>query len=415
MEVNKTDKEIFGTDEPTRIRTKGRPKVNEDLARRLFEANKYTTGQIAGQLKCHPETVRRLRRKMEKAGTLEVVTDIRTKNFVEADFDQECKNAKGTSFLEYMATKRAKPRKVFNFCRKVWDKTWGKPSLVRVRNQDDVLGDELCLKFLKVWTDPIHNERNRDRKKQIRPLFEFLNRDDLNTKYLTMRQSRDPRGVKKIPEINSPKFPLLFIECLEEMEKMHDEYGAGIRFKLCTQMRTGDRKAQRAFFGIRVGTDGKSYAYIESPDVWQIHVLEKQGNQWDMTWLPRKVREEVYDLAITRENGEPLWQMSIAKFRKAWGEVTKRIIGRKLDLHDLRKISLTWFYVCGLPLEVATRLNVGWKDMSTADRHYIDIGAMLKFSVREEYVKNIPAWFKDGLDDYIRRDPDKLIALLHVK
>ena len=134
-----------------------------------------------------------------------------------------------------------------------------------------------------------------------------------------------------------------------------------------------------------------------------------------MSWLPRKVREETYMLSRLRKDGDPLWGFSKDKFLKAWGDITERIIGRRLALHDLRKISLTWFYVCGLPLEVASRLNVGWKDLSTADRHYIDIGAMLKFSVREEYVKNIPAWFKDGLDDYIRRDPDKLIALLNVR
>ena len=415
MEVNKTDKEIFGEDEKTRIKTKGRPKINEDLARRLFQANKYTTKQIANQLNCHPETVRRLRRRLEKEGVLEVVTDIRTKNFIEADFDQECKNAKGTSFLEYMSTKRKKPRTVFNFCRRVWAHTWDKPSLVRLMDDSDSLGDQLCLKWLAEWTDAENNERNRTRKKLIRPLLAFLKRSDLNDQYMTMRQSRDPRPVKKIPEINSPQFPLLFVKCLEEMVKVHDEYGAGIRFKLCTQMRTGDRKAERAFFGIRVGTVGKSYAFIESPDVWQIHVLEKQGNQWDMSWLPRKVREEIYMFSKTKNNGDPLFGFSKKKFRKAWGEVTLRIMGRKLDLHDLRKISLTWFYVCGLPLEVASRLNVGWKDLSTADRHYIDIGAMLKFSVREEYVKNIPAWFKDGLEDYIRRDPEKLVALLNVR
>ena len=297
MEANKTDSQIFGTEDQIRVKTKGRPKVNEDLARRLFEANKYTTGQIATRLKCHPDTVRRIRRRLEKAGVLKVVTDIRTKNFVEADFNEECKNAKGTiGFLEWLATKRDKPRKVFNFCRRVWVGTWDKPSLVRVRDENDPLGDELCLKFLKDWTDPVHNERNRDRKKQIRPLFKFLGRGDLNDEYMAMRQSRDPRPVKKIPEINSPTFPLKFIECLKEMEKIHDEFGAGIRFKLCTQMRTGDRKAQRAFLGIKVGTEGKSYAFIESPDVWQIHVLEKQGNQWDMSWLPRKVREEIYML-----------------------------------------------------------------------------------------------------------------------
>jgi len=45
----------------------------------------------------------------------------------------------------------------------------------------------------------------------------------------------------------------------------------------------------------------------------------------------------------------------------------------------------------------------------------MDIGAMLKNSVREEYVRNIPAWFKNGLEDYIRRDPDKLAELLRVR
>ncbi|MBA7491585.1 hypothetical protein ES702_02133 [subsurface metagenome] len=415
MDEGKTDSQIFGKDEITRIATKGRPKVNEDLARRLFQANKYTTGQIAKQLKCHPDTVRRIRRKLEAAGILEVDKDIRTKSFVEADFDLECTNATGTSFLEWLTTKRKDPRRVFNFCRKVWDKIWNKPSLVRVMDKDDQIGDQVCLKFLMEMTDTTHNERNRDRKKFMRPLFKFLGRSDLNDKHLTMTQSRDPRSVKKIPEINSPIFPLKFEECLFAMEKIDPAYGQAIRFKLCTQMRTGNRKAERAFFGIRVGSEGKSYAYIESPDVFQIHVLEKMGQEWDISWLPGKVRNEVYDLSKTKKTGEPLWDMSVKKLRKAWGDVTERIIGRRLDLHDLRKISLTWFYVCGLALEVATRLNVGWKDLSTADRHYMDIGAMLRHSVREEYVKNIPAWFKDGLEDYIRRDPDKLIALLNVR
>ena len=100
---------------------------------------------------------------------------------------------------------------------------------------------------------------------------------------------------------------------------------------------------------------------------------------------------------------------------KAWGDITERIVGRRLNLHHLRKVSLTWFYVCGLRLEIATRLNVGWKDLSTADRHYMDIGAMVKQSFRDEYVKNIPAWFKDGLEDYIQRKPEVLAALLTVR
>ena len=407
----RTDNEIFGPDEVKRVTTKGRPKVNRDLARRLFEADKYTTKQIATQLTCSEETVRRVRRELEAEGTLEVVTDIRTANFVEADFDAECKNAVGISFLDLLASKRKNPKKVFNFCRKVWN-MWGKPSLVKVMNPDDPLGDQLCVKFLTVFDDP---DRSRDRKKLIRPLFKFLRRGDLNDNYMSMTQSRDPRSVERIPEINDPGFPLKFTECLNEMEKIDPNFARAIRFKLCTQMRTGNRKAERGLFGIRKGTEAKSYAYFGSADNYQIHVLEKMGEEWDIGWLPSEVKAEVFELWKTKEVGDPLWNMQSKNLLKAWGDITERIVGRRLNLHHLRKISLTWFYVCGLRLEIATRLNVGWKDLSTADRHYMDIGAMVKQSFREEYVKNIPAWFKDGLEDYIQRKPEVLAALLNVR
>lgn len=407
-----TDNEIFGPEEVKRVRTNGRPKVNRDLARRLFEAKKYTTAQIAKQLKCSAITVRRIRREFEADGTLVIDKNVRTSNFVEADFDAECKNAKGISFLEYLATKRKTPKKVFNFCRKTWDKVWGKPSLVRVADDTDQLGDKICVQFLTVFNDP---QRSRDRKKLIRPLFKFLGRSDLNDNYMTMTQSRDPRSVERIPEINDPEFPLKFEQCLNEMDRIQPGYALAIKFKLCTQMRTGDRKAERGFAGIKCGTQAKSYAYFGSADNYQIHVLEKMGEEWEIGWLPSEVKEDVYELWKTKAVGDPLWDMSKSKLLKAWGDVTERIIGRRLNLHHLRKVSLTWFYVCGLRLEIATRLNVGWKDLSTADRHYMDIGAMVKHSFREEYVKNIPAWFKDGLGEYISRDPATLMKLLNVR
>lgn len=54
----------------------------------------------------------------------------------------------------------------------------------------------------------------------------------------------------------------------------------------------------------------------------------------------------------------------------------------------------------GVPLEVATMLNVGWKSLDTAQSHYIDIKRVLRKSFRVEYQKNIPDWFKEGLDDF---------------
>ena len=56
-----TDKEIFGDDEPDRIQVNGsaggRPKINRDLARHLFQAG-FKPSQVAKSLKCHVNTAR---------------------------------------------------------------------------------------------------------------------------------------------------------------------------------------------------------------------------------------------------------------------------------------------------------------------------------------------------------------------
>ena len=53
-----------------------------------------------------------------------------------------------------------------------------------------------------------------------------------------------------------------------------------------------------------------------------------------------------------------------------------------------------------IPLEIATSINVGWKDLSTARDHYLDLRSFLKKSARLAYRENIPAWYKDGLEEY---------------
>ena len=64
-----TDKEILGEDTPIRVPTKGRPRINRNLARRLFQAG-FKTAQIASCLGCHVKTARRIRRELEEAGEL---------------------------------------------------------------------------------------------------------------------------------------------------------------------------------------------------------------------------------------------------------------------------------------------------------------------------------------------------------
>ena len=408
---DKTDKEIFGEDTEIRISTKGRPKVNEDLVRRLLDGKKYTPAQIAKRLDCHPETIRRIRRRLEKEGTLEAPERNGTKGLVEADFDTECESAMGISFLGWLTAKRKKPRGVFNFCRRTWDHVWGKPSLVRVTDRDDPLGRQLCLKFLETFDD---KGRSRGRKKHIRQLFIFLDRRGLCDQFLTMSQSRDPRPVRKVPEINSPMFPAKIGMAINAMTQINELYGLMCRFKKASQCRTGNRKEERGLLGIRVGSQSKSYISMDDADHFQIEISEKMGEEWAVSWLPKKVRDELWEHYKTLKNGDYLFPIPVRKFRNDFGDMTEKHCGVRLIPHDLRKISLTWLYVSGVRLEVATRINVGWKDLSTADRHYVNLGAMLRTSIQKEYSANIPEWFKDGLDDYIRGDADTIAKLLKI-
>ena len=409
--MSKTDKEIFGEDTPLRIPTKGRPKINEDLVKRLLDSKRYTPAQIAKRIGCHPETIRRISRRLEKNGELVREGNDKPKGLVEADFDAECESAMGISFLQWLTAKRKDPRVVFNFCRKTWDSVWGKPSLIRVTDREDALGRQLCVKWLEVFKD---KKRRRGRKKHIRQLFIFLGRRDLCDQFLTMTQSRDPRPVRKVPQINSPMFPERIAKAISALEGINPLYGLMCRFKKASLMRTGDRKEERGLFGLHKGSKTKSWIIMDDADHFQIEAYEKMGEEWAISWLPERVRNELWEHYQTVKLGEPLFNVSMDKFRKDFGDMTEKYCEVRMILHDLRKVSLTWLYVCGVRLEVATRINVGWKDLSTADRHYVNLGAMLRTSTQKEYAEMIPDWFKEGLDDYIRGDADTINKLLEI-
>lgn len=68
--------------------------------------------------------------------------------------------------------------------------------------------------------------------------------------------------------------------------------------------------------------------------------------------------------------------------------------------HDLRKTSITWLFVCGIPLELAVDINVGWKDLRPQKGHYLQTRDLLKKTARAEYSASIPDWYKEGLEEY---------------
>ena len=398
-----TDSEIFGDDERINVQMNGsrggRPTKNRDLARRLFQAG-FTPKQVASRLKCHVNTARTIRRELEEAGLLEKKGRTEGLNIVQADFDSECLLAVGISFAGWLkANSPSGHKRVFNFCQRTWVHVWKKPSLVFAKDTDSKLGDQMCMAFLEEFAED--KKRIRNRKKLIRNLWRFLGRGDLNDRYLKMTQSRDPRSVKRIPEIEMEMFPAQMQNVFDELNEIDDQIGLASEFKLCGQLRTGKRAEDRALMGIRVGGGSPSYIIMNGPDDFRIHVLEKMREEWDITWLPRRVRERLWTLYQTREKGSPLFTFDVRRFRRVVKAAVLKHTGiAEFFPHDLRKVSVTWLFVMGVPLELAVMINVGWKDMSTVQRHYLHMRTLLRKKDRLSYRENIPEWYKDGLSEY---------------
>lgn len=395
-----TDKEIFGPDDELRIRTKGRPKVNRDLARRLIEAD-YKTSQIAKALRCSSKTVRRIKAELIESGELNPEEMKDRLDIVEADFDEECIRATGISFHSWLKNRTVNHTTIFNFSRRTWDTIWGRPSLVLTKDPNQKIGDTLCQKFLEVFRED--NKRIRRRKSLIRYLFRYLGRHDLCDRHLTMTKSRDPKRVRRIPQISMTDFPRKLVECFDLMyRELGDEVETALMFKLVSQMRTG--KGDKGLMGIRVGSNGESYLIMSSPDEYRCSVLEKMNEQWDITWIPRDVRERLYKVYLERDESEKLFSFKISTVTKSWRAITEKIVGVGMTLHDLRKVGITWLYVMGLPLEIATSLNCGWKDLNTPRDHYLDLRRLLKKSEKQAYREQIPMWYKEGLEEYMKEE-----------
>ena len=400
-----TDKEIFGKDDDARIVLKGRSRINEDLVKRLLQEGRYTYVQIAKhpQVNCTPRHVRRIRDRLIENGELKEKESEKGPGIMAADFDDECFRAKGMSFLAYMKNKRKQWAYPFNFARRTWEKVWDKPNLVIVTDDKDPLGDVICQKFLTVMC--ADNTKSRDRKKLIRPLFTFLGREDLNNRHLTMTKGRDKISVKRIPHLDTLEFPILLDKALSAFR---DRYGVvkynKLRFKLCAGPRTGDLKEGRGWSGIRKLKKDEtynSYMLFTGPDEFQIHILEKMNEEWDINWLPKDVRHGVYEIYKDMEPGAAFITENYSPdtIRKEWYEVSEPILGFRLEFHDFRKVFATWLIICKVPMDSFGDFNVGWLDMNTLKDHYKHGRGKTK-TWRKQYRENIPDWFKEGLEEW---------------
>lgn len=392
----------------------GRPKYDRDLIIRnlaLRDASgrpRYTNAQVAHIVGCSTKTIKRVKKKAIKDGSLKPMTETgRAIGIVEGDFEAECERAQGSSFLGWLNTRfsnKSSAKGVFNFCSKVWEQVWNKPSLVDLKDKNSQSMEKCAIMFHEKFGSD--KKRMRQRLKRIRFLMRFIDRRDINDKHFKMSNSKHPRAVRRIDEVTFMDFPTKLDECFEEFEnRLGWLERLGLQFKLCTQMRTGSKKSEREFYGLRKGSQsGKSYIIFNNRDEFRSTIYAKKSEIWRLIWLPEQVRHEMYEHTETLDTGDFVFDFDKRKVSRTWGNITKKKIGVRMRLHDLRKVSITWFYSVGIPLEVSAMMNVGWRDLSTAMKHYADIKPILRSSTRAEYSGNIPEWFTEGLNEFTGHD-----------
>lgn len=389
----------------------GRPTKNKALALLLFKAGK-SISQVAIAIKASTKTAGRYRKEFIASGELVDEKRQTIDDIVEADFDEECERAVGYKYSDYIKQDWKQWSQPFNMAKDAWEHIWNLPSLVLATDRNGRVGDRMALDWLKVYKDD--KGRIRRRKKLIRPFFTFLKREDINKRFLTMPTKDNPRNVKKIPEISVAAFVDQFIAAMDDFEARHPEaVGVWVRTKLCLMARTGNVKDERGLRGLSRDTSMKSHLFFDG-DAVRGNVFEKFGENWPIIWLPARVRDELKQLA--KIEGTELYfkfgRLAFRELTKDWRATVERHTGIKdFDWHALRKVSITWFYVLGIPLEVARLINVGWKDLNVIDAHYMDLRAFMKKSEREAYAAKIPDWFKDGLEEYIVEGSQAVVSL----
>lgn len=397
-----TDKEIFG-DIPEKKANGGRPPVNRELGYQMIKAG-YSTWRIRRVLRCSRKTVSRMRQELIDNGELEIEVDEDKLTKAELDFEEECLKAVGIPFNEWVKSKNKAHKAIVSFCRRTWEKVFDKASIILMKDRDNQLADKMAMQFIKVFGED--TKRIRSRKHDIRYLFRFLGRQDINDRYLSMSESRDPRTKREYPELTLLDFPARLEKALTHLRVNNEpKFETMLKLKIVLQMRTGSAKEGRELAGLTRGESSGSWLVMRGAEEFRGKIKAKRNEEWIIQWIPRPVREQVFEVYQSLDDGEYfISEKDVRRLRAAWYKACDYAGLPPMRLHDLRKISITWLWVMGIPLEIATDINVGWKDLNTAKAHYLTCRKLLKRSQREKYRDAMPAWFKEGLEEYKKED-----------
>jgi hypothetical protein len=159
-----------------------------------------------------------------------------------------------------------------------------------------------------------------------------------------------------------------------------------LRVKPATGIRTGERRHGRGLFGTRLGAPWKTSRNFNGSHIqvagnsliW--HVFEKMKEEWDITFLSDDLRAYIINFVKAKqtakgEGGEKSeWLIDAvteSQVNRIFAQASESVGIEKLEMHDMRKVYITFLVRAGIPLEKAIRLNVGWKDIGTAYKHYL--------------------------------------------
>ena len=419
-----------------REKRRGRPRINREVAYKIIQqiysmdkdergrplTDRRRTYLIMDLLGVSARTVRQLKKEMKEKGISLKKEEIPKLTKEEEEILRESKKTfkeevlnfevRGENFIDWLKRKAPKSwKRIFNWTRRMWLYVYGKPPLMLLANKELKIADEVAQKWLKTFdptyeTDPVKKKeklkRIRGRLKLVRYLWRYLDRGDINDRYFTIQKEKHPEAIREIPEITFPDFPVKLQKAIDYVElKMGGEAALALKFKIVTGLRTGKRGEERELMGLIVGEPNGSYIIIRDGEV-RSRISAKMRETWTLNRIPPSLLKELKVLYSMREPGEPLFQFSIDKLRKVFKEGCVKAGLPPLTLHDLRKVGLTWLWVLGVDLVIAININVGWKDLNTAYKHYLMLYRLIRRDVRREYAKNIPLWFKEGIEEYIQ-------------
>jgi len=179
-----------------------------------------------------------------------------------------------------------------------------------------------------------------------------------------------------------PNFPDLFRQIVEtckqiaKTERERDEINLILTVKSQTGMRTGKRRFEQALWGTKIAEGRSSLEVVGDDFAWQVY--EKKEEIWNISWKTRKLTETVVDFVRKYQLKKGDWLVSMHEDRAndILHEACDQLNVSRLNLHDCRKIYVSFLVRSGIPLEKAIRLNVGWKDIGTANKHYLVFEAL---------------------------------------